>query len=625
MKSNTLTPFELFGNQVRYTVPLFQRPYVWTQTKQWEPLWDDVRIVVERILENKEAQAGGGKPTQAIPHFLGAIVLDQKLVPTGFIQERHVIDGQQRLTTLQLLLDSAHAVVTEHGSETDASALRSLILNDRSQTSQDDQVFKVWPTNYDRDAFRAAMTDGIGIPKSLSGSSIVSAHAFFRNEIEEWAQVAGDPSKVRIRLNALVLALSQYMRLVVIDLEEGDNAQVIFETLNYRGTPLLAADLVKNFIFRRAEAEDLDVESLYEIWWRRFDDASWRKEIGSGRNKRPRIDEFLNYWLVMRTAHEVPRDRIFTDFCDYVRLSERGLVEIVEDMNLHAEVYTGLQELPPHSTEGTFAYRVLDVLGQGVLTPVVLWLLGKPQGVVSQEERELALRSVEGWAMRRMLCRRSTKGIGRFVVDVLEALEDGAPDQPGSVLRDLLLSITSETSDWPGDDEVRSSIATMPIYRSVTRARLRMLLESLEDGRRTSKSEVDHCPRGSLTIEHIMPQGWREHWQLPGVEVQEIESVRRDSLIHTLGNLTVVNNRMNPALSNRPWTDGEAQARGLGRKGKRSILDDNSVLLLNHDVIQGNIDDWREASIVHRTRSLSARILKIWPRPELGASRSEIV
>ena len=257
MKSNTLTPFELFGNQVRYTVPLFQRPYVWNEKDQWGPLWEDVRTVAERILENKEAQASGGKPTQAVPHFLGAIVLDQKMVPTGLIQERHVIDGQQRLTTLQLLMDAAQEIVAEWGSDADASALGSLVLNNISQVAFSDQVFKVWPTNYDRDAFRAAMSNETEVTGDLEKSRIVAAHTFFRKEVKDWAEVTGDPDKAALRLNALVLALSQYLHIVVIDLEEGDNAQVIFETLNHRGTPLLAADLIKNFVFRKAERDRL--------------------------------------------------------------------------------------------------------------------------------------------------------------------------------------------------------------------------------------------------------------------------------------------------------------------------------------------------------------------------------
>src|SRR5437763_10748567 len=100
MQANTLTPQRLFEQQVRYIIPVFQRPYVWKIEKQWEPLWADVRAVAEEVFEAKTTATS----TDSVPpHFLGAVVLDQQPTPSGFITIRHVIDGQQRLITLQLL------------------------------------------------------------------------------------------------------------------------------------------------------------------------------------------------------------------------------------------------------------------------------------------------------------------------------------------------------------------------------------------------------------------------------------------------------------------------------------------------------------------------------------------
>ncbi len=127
MQSQTLTPFKLFSGHNRFVVPLFQRPYVWNREDQWEPLWDDVRAVAERLVE--APNAGPFAPPNVPPHFLGAIVLEQQPVPAAFIDVRHVIDGQQRLTTLQLLLDAAQLVMQWHGREQDADALATLILS----------------------------------------------------------------------------------------------------------------------------------------------------------------------------------------------------------------------------------------------------------------------------------------------------------------------------------------------------------------------------------------------------------------------------------------------------------------------------------------------------------------
>jgi len=164
MQANTHTPAVIFGSHVRYVVPLFQRPYVWTEDEQWGPLWDDVRTLAERVLE---APTGYGAAPVA-PHFLGAIVLDQQANPAGFIQVRHVVDGQQRLTTLQLLLDAAQEVTEEHGNDLDAQTLKVLVLNQPQVTQHPDEVFKVWPTDRDQAAFRAAMDNAKIVPALLT-------------------------------------------------------------------------------------------------------------------------------------------------------------------------------------------------------------------------------------------------------------------------------------------------------------------------------------------------------------------------------------------------------------------------------------------------------------------------
>lgn len=169
MKALTHTPTDIFGNQIRYVVPLFQRPYVWNREEQWEPLWEDVKHVAERIMDSNPS-AFGAPPVA--PHFLGAIVIEQQLAPVAFIGVRHVIDGQQRLTTLQILLDAAQLVTGQHGSDMDASALKVLIQNNPAMAQNPDQVFKVWPTDRDQAAFRAAMDDDAQVPTDLAKSRL---------------------------------------------------------------------------------------------------------------------------------------------------------------------------------------------------------------------------------------------------------------------------------------------------------------------------------------------------------------------------------------------------------------------------------------------------------------------
>ena len=142
------SPQDIFFSPQRFLVPLFQRPYVWSQEGQWAPLWDDVRRVAERV-ERWE---------QVTPHFLGAVVLQQQQTEVGTLGVRTVIDGQQRLTTLQLLLDAVHEQVSVAGFASLAQQVLDLVQNPAHFTQKDEDRFKVWPTNRDRAAFNEVMS-----------------------------------------------------------------------------------------------------------------------------------------------------------------------------------------------------------------------------------------------------------------------------------------------------------------------------------------------------------------------------------------------------------------------------------------------------------------------------------
>ena len=150
MQANKRSLGQIFDPSIRLVVPLFQRPYVWEQEKNWEPLWESIHDVAERRL------ASG---TQR-PHFLGAVVLDQLKTRTGDIDSRQIIDGQQRLTTFQIALAAARDVCQSLSNERFHKAFSKLTSNDIPLSDEADDVFKVWPTNVDRAAFRSVITAG---------------------------------------------------------------------------------------------------------------------------------------------------------------------------------------------------------------------------------------------------------------------------------------------------------------------------------------------------------------------------------------------------------------------------------------------------------------------------------
>lgn len=145
METQVRTPNSIFGHPQRFLVPLFQRPYVWNEELQWEPLWSDLVRVATRLLQKPDIQHP--------PHFLGAVVLQQVHSLIGQLPERTVIDGQQRLTTLQILLDALHAQLIHIGEHSSASRLEYLVTNDERFRKSADDRFKVSSTNRDRPAF----------------------------------------------------------------------------------------------------------------------------------------------------------------------------------------------------------------------------------------------------------------------------------------------------------------------------------------------------------------------------------------------------------------------------------------------------------------------------------------
>jgi uncharacterized protein with ParB-like and HNH nuclease domain len=604
MEAGKLSVKELFQKDIRYIIPTFQRPYVWKQELQWEPLWDDVRNVAERYAEAlEEAEAHYAKAEQATgTHFLGAIVVQQIPTPAADIERRDVIDGQQRMTTLQILLDAAQEVFEKEGYQREAKQLRKLVLNDED-FAEGDERFKLWPTSLDRDAFRAAMTndqDTYGFESSL----VVQAHEYFSLQVREWIH-AIDVDERSQRAHALNTALIGLLELVVIDLKTGDDAYVIFETLNARGTPLLASDLVKNFVLQRANSDGLNPDDVHKRYWKTLEDDWWRKDVRQGRIVRPRIDVFLNYWLIARQQDEVPSHKVFPIFREYVDSSKASIVEIVRDIQRVGNTYRHLDDFEPTSAEGTFLYRWRTVQA-GVVTPLLLQLFSASQEQLSRDRRVRCLRALESFLVRRAICRMTTKDYNRLFLELTSRIDEKI-DLADEIVIEYLREQTAESRLWPTDDRLQSALLDLPLYRLLTRARLRMVLEALEEALRTDKAEERHVVRGKLTIEHVLPQSWRDHWPLEMVDDPEEHHrriVRRERLKHTIGNLTLVTGKLNPALSNGPW------------EKKQQGLQEHSTLHLNKRLLsRWGKAPFAEPEIEKRGAQLAQFACAIWPAP----------
>ncbi len=613
MDANALTPRDLFDSKICYEIPPFQRPYVWTEEDQWQPLWNDVERVAEKVLA-----AGGSSDGEVAKHFLGAVVLKQLWHESGDPARRSVIDGQQRLTTLQLLIDAAQLVVEAHGDEDDAESLQELVLNSAKRFASTPKRFKLWPSRVDRPSFECVMDNDLDLLQGLVDSRINAAHRFFQSAVAEWAEQGDEPAAVSRRLSALTEVLQQHLQVVTIDLGDGDDDQLIFETLNDRGTPLLAADLIKNFVFQRCEELGADVDGWAEAYWQDFDSDWWRDQVSQGRLYRSRIDLFLQYWLTMRTRSEVPTDAVFARFREFAgdRLDDQASAKaFLEGLRRDANTFRDLTELDPDSISGRFYSRVVESLELGVFIPLLLWMISDNHAP-PQSQIDRALAAVESWAVRRTLLRQTMKNVNLLVVSLLDHLHDQSLDEVGDATVAFLLDQTADARSWPTDDDVRQQLPGIKVYGSIKQQRLRTMLAALEMHLRTERHEEVTLP-AKLEIEHVMPRGWRSYWG-NGVAHDPELSAKRDAIINTIGNLTLVTQKLNVALSNRPWSDEDALVVAPTGKdagvGKRSLLGRYSVLVLNKDIVDPHESDWSEMDIEARSASLADAVTQVWSR-----------
>lgn len=613
MKAETLDLVDVFVKDVQFRVPLFQRTYAWQQAKNWEPLWDDVKLMAERRLDPE----GASSPAYTKPHFLGALVLGQP-ESKGWktIETREVIDGQQRLTTLQLLLTAAIRVARGRGDDYATGLLEPLVRNNAAIVAKSgaDTEFKIWPTTADQAQFRSVMT-GLPLADGRPAEGLLAkASTYFTAQIEAWLGEAVGPDGAAERCGVLAETLRQSLRLVVIDLDEEDDAQVIFETLNSRGAALEAADLVKNRLFLRARSEGADLEELYAAYWKPFDTNAWKRSKTVGRATRSRIDVFLSHWLTMKTGDETSPPNLFSTFDTWLRECGLETKAIFEDIARHGRTYDDIENLEPTGVEGRIVYRI-DQLQLTTVMPLLLYVYSLSDTVLTPRRRERLMRVVDSFLIRRFVCGLTTKDYNKLFSSLVAKVREDPTRADQVVLREFAEQ-TSVARSWPGDEQFQPSLAG-PLYQTI-RGRVRILLEAVEDelrdgGRSEQLLVLTNDPKckGALTVEHLMPQKWRTNWPEPpgGVEA----AVLRDELLHTLGNLTLLNDKLNPEVGNGNWAKKHEKL----AQHTVMLLTIGSVLHAPPGAVAENWAlDWDESRIRARGEYLVSLCLRIWPRSE---------
>ncbi|OAI23418.1 DUF262 domain-containing protein [Methylomonas koyamae] len=667
----------LFNAPTQYVIPVFQRGYVWTLEKQVAPLWADLSDRADDLIKRQEVQNTSAAHLlgTARKHFLGSLVLTPVVNSFGRVGAYEVIDGQQRTTTLHLLLIAFRDVSKRLGNAVLFQLLENLTKNPGPYNESSDH-HKVWPTQAGRDEITFLNTAGgsdavckkyplkvgkvrqerpllvqtylylyhatlaylhgvnLDDPISAETDTTYSDHLthLIRHD-EHIVELVADKDAIAQRAELLFMALQDHVQIMTLTLEAEDDPQVIFETLNARGEPLLASDLVRNFVFLEATRNGMPVGELYNKYWQDFDEQKdaaqkitsnryWREKERQGRITNPRIDLFFFHYTILQRVAETKVGHVFQNYKDWWQRQARDLeVELA-----HIQKVSGWfkEFISPtgYSRTAEFA-RLIKALDVSTLTPVYLAL----RDFYEEDSPEFlqAISDLESYVVRRAVCGYTTKNYNRIFMRLLEILheekhteevatEEIIPLTPAQLLRSYLQKLGGHSQCWPSDQEFHDAWLSRAVYKEMRVGKVCALLRSIELASHTKKQEALAIPQ-TLTVEHVLPQAWESSGHYPISDMTDAQRIERNRTLHTFGNLTLLTQALNSSASNGPFHSTVDPSTGEVLEGKRRKIAANSLLKMNAYFQALAETSWEETAISTRAENLFIQALKVWNRP----------
>lgn len=623
---------ELLNKQIRFKIPVFQRHYVWNEQDQLIPLWDDFLNKFNERLNKQKIH----------PHYTGSIVLFHENTTTSTLSTYNVIDGQQRLTTFQLFIASFREVCRKHlDNESLIKELDKFLFNDKSFGDKDyeNQKFKLEPTKFNKEIFKLIVENtyekveellinpvlnehGIG-PKSYRNVAkgrhkILGAYIFFYDQLNEF--IAHSNLEITELITTLLLVIKRDFQFVEIGLTQNDDPQMIFETMNGRGASLTETDLIRNYIFMRANGTEENLDEIYDKFWDEFDDPNaeykWHEETSRGRYRETRLQFYVIDYLTLKLQTEIRYDQVFYYYKLFTinSASFQNIEEELKELNRYSQIFKRLSNPKGNSCFAKLAKRLRD-MDISTLFPLLLYVEGDNE--ISQSNKDDIYNILDSYLTRRFLCGFTTKNYNNVFLEYLKFLNE---HKDAESFKTHLQSKTSETNLWPSNNMLLEKLVERPLYREEkkrTKSISNILLEVEQFNRGRKQEQINFLNTG-LHIEHILPQSWYEHWPLDGQLISEEDfelspfSVRteddkdgkyhkiegRNKILHTIGNLTILTSSLNPAISNSSFSV------------KKREIGSQSTLIINQYFQDKN--NWNEDEIEERSKSLYKSISKIW-------------
>lgn len=562
MKATEAKFLDFLKKSPQFIIPIYQRAYSWTE-RECRQLWEDI--------------VRTGSDDAISFHFVGSVVYIEKgLYQVSSQSPLLVIDGQQRLTTVTLILEVLARQLVDIESEPldgfSAEKLRSYYL--LNPFEEGEQKFKLLLTQTDKESLLALVQQK---PQPTDQSlRITENFAFFEEQVKD---LDGD-------LKALCQGLA---KLLIVDItlsRDQDNPQLIFESMNSTGRELSQADLIRNFVLMGLDPSHQT--QLYKDHWRPMEEGFGQEGYGS------HFDSFMRHYLTLKTG-EIPKVRaVYEAFKGYAKKSnidEDSVDEFVAEIKSFASYYCAMALGKETEKRLVEVFRDLRGLKVDVAYPFLLELYDDfEHGRLEAGDFESAVRLVEAYVFRRAVCAIPTNSLNKTFATFGRALRK---DRYLESIQAHLLTLPSYRR-FPANEEFKRELTARDLYNFPRRSYWLRRMEN--DGRK------EYVPVDEYTIEHILPQNedlsakWQDELGPDWKRVQE-------TWLHTLGNLTLTG--YNPEYSDKPFANKRDMEGGFGE----------SPLRLNEGL--GTCDKWDEAAIQERAERLAQVAMSVWAMPSL--------
>lgn len=557
MKASENNFLKFLSGMKQFLIPIYQRKYSW-QAEQCEQLWHD-------IIQASDNTTG---------HFVGSIVyIEREIYSVSAIPQLLVIDGQQRLTTISLLLLALSKRLTNEQITVNENITGKkvknyyLVNNDEEDT---ELYYRLVLTEFD-DSFYKALLDNT--PYKETENRILENYRLFEEKIN------------LLDVTELAKLYEGLSKLLVVDiaLERGkDNPQLIFESLNSTGLDLSQTDLIRNYLLMDLEPKEQN--RLYSKYWSKIE------ERFNGTYDAKLFDRFMRDYLTIKTEKIPNIDNIYKDFKKYVRENSIEVKELVNELEFYSKCYLAITNQKDVSDKD-IQLKLLDItkLKVDVSYPFVMEAYADLlRNTINKNEFIKILSLIESYVLRRIICNVATNALNKVFVSLLKEIDKTAYLESLQVA----LIIKKGSTRYPNNAEFIREFKTRNMYKM---RNLRYLLEKLENFNRKEPISTS-----DFTVEHVMPQNenisleWQNELGEDFIQIHQ-------TYLHTIGNLTLT--AYNSSLSDKSFD--------LKKNTEKGFL--KSPLYLNEYIAQAN--QWNKTSIEKRAELLVQRALKIWSYP----------